>query len=412
MRLRNPLLLFLAAAFFLPVADHPFARVEGDTPTSHTFQLHYREKLCENGSDSGGGMLLKMLPHPTPFAKEPVLGNASFFRGVIHLPKRPSQSVGFIWDKINVRLYLDTNRNGDLTDDSSNPVQGKRGAFSQDFNNIHVDSIQGAQYGRWNTCVFFVESAPLFGSMAVAEVTSGWCGEIELADRKWEMAVQDDLDGEIGPGDRMFLEEPGFFKIPRRPGDQTIVLLREQFTLAPRAWLNGKPYDLAFHLNPGDEGGILTVTFQETTAPSQECEIAGTDIARLDFRQGTYGGNTTGTVAVFQRPGRLIRVAPGEYRPQIHLDGGPRLGMLFSDGRGLTVEVKSDPTSCPLLNFGGPVRPEIRATRDRSSIYLTYALQGVGAEKYETDGTSATLPLHLTISKGNRELASADLEPG
>jgi hypothetical protein len=99
MRLRNPLLLFLAAAFLLAAAERPFARVEGDALTSHTFQLHYRENF-------GLAFLhIRILSHPSAFPKEPPLGNAEVFRGIIWLPKHSGPSIALIGDKTQRRLY-------------------------------------------------------------------------------------------------------------------------------------------------------------------------------------------------------------------------------------------------------------------------------------------------------------------
>jgi len=99
MRLRDSFLLFLAAAFLLAVADRPFAQVEGDALTSHTFQLHYRENF-------GLAFLhIRILSHPSAFPKEPPLGNAEVFRGIIWLPKHSGPSIPLIGDKTQRRLY-------------------------------------------------------------------------------------------------------------------------------------------------------------------------------------------------------------------------------------------------------------------------------------------------------------------
>ena len=72
------------------------------------------------------------------FRKEPPLASRGVFRGLLLWGTRPEQAMPFIWDKGRGRLYLDLNRNRDLTDDPKGILASASRDDSQIFTNIHL----------------------------------------------------------------------------------------------------------------------------------------------------------------------------------------------------------------------------------------------------------------------------------
>ncbi|HEY5912844.1 MAG TPA: hypothetical protein VJA21_19810, partial [Verrucomicrobiae bacterium] len=113
-------------------------------PATHTVYLDSREQ------DSRViGWRLNVTPQAVPFTKEPDWGGRNICRGRINSVFRdverpgaaPARSIDlpFAWDYKRGKLYLDTNRNGDLAEEtvySTEPTSGNY--FYQTFTNIHL----------------------------------------------------------------------------------------------------------------------------------------------------------------------------------------------------------------------------------------------------------------------------------
>ena len=75
---------------------------------------------------SGSGCSINVQPDvQEPFAKEPDFAKRQVVRGLLPCAKRMEQRIAYIWDFEQKRLYIDKNRNRDLTDDRP-PLSGSR----------------------------------------------------------------------------------------------------------------------------------------------------------------------------------------------------------------------------------------------------------------------------------------------
>ena len=73
------------------------------------------------------------------FPKEPALSGGKIIRGVMQLGSGGSNEMAFVWDRAGRKLYLDLNRNLDLTDDAAGVFSCQRGPtadYYQEFTNI------------------------------------------------------------------------------------------------------------------------------------------------------------------------------------------------------------------------------------------------------------------------------------
>jgi hypothetical protein len=123
------------------------------------------------------------------FSKEPAYSGPGVFRGLLKLGNDTNAFMPFAWDERQRRLYLDLNRNRDLTDDSAG-VFTATGQDLQLFRGIPLGfpSNQGAYQVKVDAHVFAQGGS---GGMVrvFLYVRSVWDGAVELNGRKWYVAV-------------------------------------------------------------------------------------------------------------------------------------------------------------------------------------------------------------------------------
>lgn len=347
------------------------------------------------------------------FGKEPDFAGRKVFRGTIRAGENETNRVRLIWDPEKNLLYVDQNQNGDLTDDKPYTGEKDRGS-GQSFHRLEIPFPEGAETGSWR----------LDGQLRVPKgqdepdwssaVLSGWRGEIELAGRKWFMAVQDNLDGKIGDGDRLHIGIPGL----------------EESAVPGRLCVDGRLYEMSFQFEPGNRR-ILHVAFQETQRSMGECDLAGEGIERLVLIEckppdKNKGGDTknsagrdvpparpetvkNGTIAVFERPPKTITVPAGCYLQKVFLKGGPAAGMLISDSWMRPVlEITEGRKS--VLRAGAPLRNSVNLWQSRNMLEMRYSLvdrDGV----YRPEHTMGPAP-RFKVFKGGRQIASGSFKYG
>src|ERR1017187_9794720 len=60
-----------------------------------------------------------------PFPKEPAVASGPVVRGVLKFGGNPSNAIPFVWQRGAKKLFLDLNRNQDLTDDPAGVIPAK-----------------------------------------------------------------------------------------------------------------------------------------------------------------------------------------------------------------------------------------------------------------------------------------------
>jgi hypothetical protein len=132
-----------------------------------------------------------------PFQKEPVLPAKEVARGLIPtVPPTP------LLRNINDNeLYLNTDHTGDL-------VNGRLATYRSTyqghviFTNLSVASIRDGLEIPYTLDLFTYEH----WCAGWLNVRSGWAGEFAVAGQKWRLTVVDNLNGQIGRDDTLYLE--------------------------------------------------------------------------------------------------------------------------------------------------------------------------------------------------------------
>lgn len=324
------------------------------------------------------------------FEKEPDFGGRRIVRGAIPMGDDPDHHVGFAWDEENKLLYLDLNRNLDLTDDPGSPVSADDGGWGQTFSGITLHLESGGNTIPYHVRIRFWKWSG--GASCRLTVLSGWAGEIDLAGHAWSMAFADNLDGTLGSGDEFALER----------GDAPIrISRRNTFQAARRLGLDNRAYDVAAEV-AAEDGSELRMVFTGRSDPMAAATLEGTYVSRLVLR----GGAVT---VIVDDPQPEIHLPVGTYRRgRVYLDGDDETGIY--EARTPRITIESDKMN--RIPVGGPLNHAATVRRSGSRLVLDYRLLGVGGEQYERMVRDRRVRPQVTIACRGKEVASGAFEWG
>lgn len=307
-----------------------------------------------------------------------------------------------------ITLLLDLNDNFDLTDDVGGVFRVGADIRSQLAAMLFKRVVEGVEVPHVAGMFAFLD----FRGRSNYEVrfTGGWVGEIELAGRKWHLAVVDDLD-DVFEDEDLFLLTPDTGEKPEYDDPYNPWRL----PLPHRLVLDDVCYSVDYAFERSENRTELVVTFTEIAPPTAEVTIKGGHISHLVLQQDA---GADATVAAFEKPGPVIRLPAGTYeKQQVVIEGGPEQGWYRAESdEALPV---TGPEPVPLM-LGSPLRPGVDATRVGPNLALNYTLTGIGGEKYlrYTVGASElmrethrTCP-RFTVSQEGVVLATGTFEYG
>ncbi len=308
------------------------------------------------------------------FSREPMYSGPGVFRGQLKLGKDTNMFIPFAWDEHQQRLYLDLNRNGDLTDDPSGVFTAARRDL-QLFRGIPLGfpSNQGGYQVKVDAHVFGQGGSG--GTVRVfLYVRSLWDGAVELNGKKWYVAVIDKPDGRIGPAladkeisDRMVLrpwaerDKPFLWwhaalpymhdlshvklvTFPYRYAGNAEVF--DAFNLPANLFLEGQAYRLDYQVErPGDQAG-LALSFQRFQTPLGKLHLGGGFIHRIVLDSGAL---SDGFTAVVDDPASDVEVPVGIYPRQLvllHREGGTNFAVGLRTNQLAVTEAKEASLDC------------------------------------------------------------------
>ena len=106
---------------------------------------------------------VSMTTQTAAFKKEPAAASGKSLRGVLNFFGDASNAIPFLWQEDAGKLYLDLNRNQDLTDDPAGvfATPAAKPVIDQTFPNVHLAfNTPAAEAGCWQTspCMTMVRS--------------------------------------------------------------------------------------------------------------------------------------------------------------------------------------------------------------------------------------------------------------
>jgi hypothetical protein len=341
-------------------------------------------------------------PRPSAFNKEPPLSRSKVARGVLQLGGGGSNEVAFAWDRAAGKLYLDLNRNLDLTDDPAGvfSCRGGSGDSYQTFTNIHLPFRTPG--GNRQALVDLIFSS--YGALnCSAAMRSFWQGKVTLQGEEWQVGL---LGNSFEP--RPSLESGSLLLRPWSDRNKSFSLYSgslEAFPFSRKLFFGNRAYQLQCTNEVQGDTAKVRVQFTEQRPSLGELKITGDFVRRVTLEGGLY-------MVVIDKPEAVVRVPVGSYGPskvclkkgdaEAHLDGRTQ----SSAGR-ITVNDRKP----AVLTAGGPLTNSVSVSRRGKNLALNYQLVGAGGA-YQMANQDRSHPPEFTIYQGDKKVASGKFEFG
>ncbi len=326
------------------------------------------------------------------FKKEPAYSGARVLRGALPVGKTRADSLPYAVDWDQRTLFLDRNRNLDLTDDL--PLLAEQSNdYRLTFGRIALEPADASAF-RYLVSLTFSR----FSANPTMEVQSGWSGTFVRGTQTWEVVFADDLDGEWGGHDLLALA-PASAPFREDRGAKSLPPMQ-------RLFFDGRQHEVS--LTPGPEG-TWVFSLQEVAAPMGQLILDGALIQRLVLLGGEDG---KGRVVVLEQPGVAPLSVPAETYSVQRITLASTLGRFEAVRRQDLVVREGQSVS---LAIGGPLMNAATVRRRGGSLAMNYTLKGRGGEEYEAPtappDSGNNLP-RVAIFHGQRKIASGRFEYG
>ncbi|MCX6929310.1 MAG: hypothetical protein NT154_39730, partial [Verrucomicrobia bacterium] len=136
------------------------------------------------------------LAKPTgPFRKEPELSQQMVFRSRLQFGKDTNTAVAVVWDQPKHKLYVDLNRNLDLTDDPAGVFNSTGKALQQVFTNVTLPVKTAAgELPRKLDLHLFTDAQGKWANVQLHS-RSLWQAKVGIGGEEWQVVAVDQLFG-------------------------------------------------------------------------------------------------------------------------------------------------------------------------------------------------------------------------
>ena len=295
---RGKILILIFLSVFL--VNSVFSQ-EAPPPTEHVFNLEYKP----NGFSLD--VSVDIWKQDMRFEKEPEFGQRHIVRGLLLAGTEEKYHIGFAWDRAEGKLYLDLNRNRDLTDEPKGIFEADNSRPHQHFGEIPVKLQMASSILPYVINIGFHlynQNRP-YGYISIV---SGFQAEIELNGKKWLLKVADNMDGKITQSDRIVLI----------PVEANIGLGYKQLSspVPETVFFDGHNYNISFEFQHRETTPLLQANFVETDSSMGELLLEGKFIKRLVLEAGS-------SLVLFDSPEAIVSIPAGNYHwRNIFLDVG------------------------------------------------------------------------------------------
>jgi hypothetical protein len=336
---------------------------------------------------------------PSPFKKEPALSRGRVVRGTWQLGGDASQEIAFVWDRGARKLYLDLNRNLDLTDDPGGVCSSSAGGadYFQLFSNVKLPLRTG---GGTRTILADL-SCYDYGSQPnfAAGLHSFWQGKVTLQGKDWQVGL-------LGLSPARGVPNGGGNLLLRPWSERTRLFSLYNGSLATvpfssMVFFGDRAYSLQ---STSQNSGNLELRFTEQTPKLGELKIAGSYVQRATLGGGPYQ-------VVLDQPAGVVKVPVGKYTTaQVALRRGDTEAYLEPQFQSVGRITVSEQTPA-LLQAGGPLTNSVSVARRGKYLALNYRLTGLGGS-YQLVNQDRSHPPEFTVYHGDKKVSSGKFEFG
>ena len=381
------------------------------------------------------------------FRKEPESGHHQVIRGKLGFGNSPEQSIPFALDRSARKLFLDLNRNQDLTDDPNgvftcsfnNPRAGKY----QTATNVHLafETPKGSHPALMDLSFFFS------GAELTVFATCRYCweGKISVGDRDWQLALVDNLAGKIGDvGGSSLIVRPWNERDEPCSGRREAL---ESIDFCKNLFFGGELFSLESAYVQQDKAPAYRLELKRQAAECGEIRLPGKFIHRVVFTRDVSSQSSLTTAAqeafaaryglkltsggeasagkrltkkeqapltvVLESPGPVERIPIGEYHYRLTLKAGNGEAYRPADVSGLRTMLGSPViigSNAVVLNVGGPLTNMVSVSKNGDWLLLNYSLVGLGGDRYQM--LPAGPAPEFTIYRGDKQVSTGQFEYG
>jgi hypothetical protein len=383
-----------------------FGPVVSPTKDTVTATLSYQET-----GQSVINWSLYVTPQTTPFKKEPPVSPSHLVRGVLNFGDGPSNAIPFLWQRDAGKLFLDLNRNQDLTDDPAGAFStGLRAPLSyQTFTNVHLafNTAQGRIQVSADLNFWDYGDRP-GGSMSVR---SYWQGKVTLQGQDWQVGVIPTIGSGIKGNKNISIETGHLLLRPWENREQAFNAYGGSLDTVPfsqKLFFGGHAYQLNLQTGSADGEFRPALDFLEQPAALGDLKITGKYIKRLMLPGNNY-------LAILDHPAGTVKVPAGNYKqPSVLLEkGGIEASSTADPWQSDTkIVVTADGKVPAVLDLGGPLTNSVAVARHGRDLRLDYRLIGAGGVTYQLVAQDRSQPPEFAVYRGDKQIASGKFEFG
>jgi hypothetical protein len=341
-----------------------------------------------------------------PFKKEHAAAG-KVVRGTLDMGSSDN-SLPFVWQREEGKLFLDLNRNQDLTDDPtgvfSSPVKSRN---YQSFTKIRLPATIGEDRCEVLANIDLWDYSQRPGCNLT--IRSFWQGKVTLHGQDWQIGVIPGSSYEKGGKNSISFENGHLLVRPWAKRNQSFNSYSGSVAVVPftrKLFLDGHAYQLDWTTQAQKGGLHPTIQFTEQNVEMGELNITGKYIQRLILAGKPY-------LVVLDRPSGVVKVPVGDYsQPSIRLEQGGTEAYYDADRWANTQRFRVTAKSPAKLAIGGPLTNTVSVTRRGQDLYMDYRLVGVGGMTYQAANQGANQAPEFVVFKADKKIASGKFEFG
>ena len=330
-----------------------------------------------------------------PFLKEPELSKQTVFRGWLRFGnKDTNNAIAVIWDQPKSRLYLDQNRNLDLTDDSEGVFGSANIGPNQVFTNVTVLLRTAAGLRPAILGVRLWSDGAGRQMHAQLDSRSWWEAKVGPPGAEWQVAALDDPFNAEGPAFAKFLLlRPWMARTNRlylRDLTSGIVRFPDQLF-----WLR-EAFRLERHFDSQDGTPVCKLEFTPLQPPLTEVKLSGESLYYAVLR------STNGYTVVLSEPPGTLKVPQGRYTASaVWLKKGATEACWLSNEPLLL-----NATAPANLVLGGPLTNLVTLQRSGRKLNMNYRLVGADGASYRLTQQDRSKPPEFAVYHDGKKVFS------
>jgi hypothetical protein len=378
-------ILFLSPAGAFPLGKNQDGNQEA-LPGEHVFFLKQ-----EDVSQAAATISFDISRKGVEFKKEPDLGKGKLVRSVIPLDKKKNIVLPFVSNKTARTLYIDFNRNLDLTDDQNNVFKGEQVSRMVAFNRVRLNIPFGDKTITYTATINF----PGWPARNTEEliIHTTWQGDIELEGKSWRLVMVDGLDGEIGAGSH---DRYNFIPLSQEAAtpDYEMLPFPKDYV-----FINNKAYRITSSFVQKDKAMEARVSLVEKDASLGELNLTGKYIRRLVLleSQDLYH-------VILENPQERINIPTGKYSHEKLSLWRDNPSSRVSYNLDNKIDVSSGTPA--IFKAGGPLKNVVKTTRSGNRLTPSYELHDADDNKVEFEDINNDNPPDVVFYQNGQKIHS------